>query len=75
MRKSGCKNLRSITKTHYAKRSRAGDNYRKWVEIKGFANVQDLMNIDNISDVLPLVLEAQTKNLGLFKHMQELVKV
>ena len=75
LRKSRGKNLRTITKTHYAKRSRAGDDFRKWVEIKGFANVQDLMNVDSISDVLPLVTEAQTKNIGLFKHMQELVKV
>ena len=74
-RKSRISNLRNISRTHYAKRSKASSNYRPWVEIKAFGNVQELLNADNIANVLPTIIDRQCKNVELYKHIQELVKV
>ena len=74
-RKSRTSNLRNISRTHYAKRSKASSNYRPWVEIKAFGNVQELLNVDNIANVLPTIIDRQCKSVELFKHIQELVKV
>ena len=60
MKKSRTVNLRNISRTHYAKRSKAGHNFRPWVEIKAFANVQELLNADKIANVLPIMPECRT---------------
>ncbi|KAH7431885.1 hypothetical protein KP509_08G071300 [Ceratopteris richardii] len=66
--------MRRFTTTHYTMRKKTGDYHKKWVEIKAFANAQDLLKVDGIGDVLPGIMTIQEKNAGLYNEMNELMK-
>lgn len=67
--------MKRFTKTHYTMRKKAGNFYKKWVEIKAFANTLDVLKVDRVDEVLPQILEVKKTNAELFKHMNNLLKV
>ncbi|MCO5572316.1 hypothetical protein L7F22_026069 [Adiantum nelumboides] len=66
--------MRRFTTTHYTMRKKAGDHYRRWIEIKAFANTQDILKVNNVAEVLPSILGLQKKNALLYKEMSDLLK-
>ncbi|KAI5082565.1 hypothetical protein GOP47_0002308 [Adiantum capillus-veneris] len=66
--------MRRFTTTHYTMRKKTGGYYRRWVEIKAFANTQDTLKVNNAAEALPSILGLQKQNAQLFKEMNDLLK-
>ncbi|KAJ7569825.1 hypothetical protein O6H91_01G096300 [Diphasiastrum complanatum] len=48
--------------------------YHQWIELKALANVQDVLQIDDVNDTLPALLEAREKNKKLFNLVNQLIQ-